>query len=364
MVTKFQNADFTGQKIFVGIDVHAKDFKVSLMVGQQFYKTFTTPPDPKHIANYLYTHFPGGEYYSAYEAGFSGYWIHQKLLEAKINSVVVNPADIPTTQKERLQKEDNRDSRKIAAQLQAGHLKPIYIPSDENLYDRALLRSRDSLSKESAREKQRIKSFLKFLGINYPEHLHDKNKHWSNKFLTWLDSLHFSHPSGKLTLAVRLQALRSNRELKLKLTRQIRELSKTTRYQKQVKLLMTVPGVGMLSAMKFLTEVEDIRRFANFSRLCCYFGYIPSTNSSGEKDRVGGMTSRKNQHLRKMLIECAWVAIRNDPALMSSYLTYSKRMKPTKAIVRIAKKLLSRIHHVLQSEAPYLKNVCLTLEET
>ena len=121
---------------------------------------------------------------------------------------------------------------------------------------------------------------------------------------------------------------------------------------------MTVPGIAMLSAMKFLTEIEDIGRFKNFNRLCCYCGYVPSTDSSGEKERVRGITSRKNQHLRKMFIESAWVAIRNDPALMAAYLTYGKRMKSTKVIVRIAKKILSRIYHVLLTEEPYVKNVC------
>jgi transposase len=358
MVTKITKADFAGQKIFVGIDVHAKDFKVSLIVGNQFFKTFTIPPNPVHIANYLHTHFPGAEYYSAYEAGFCGYWIHKKLLSMKVNSVVVNPADIPTTQKERLQKEDNRDSRKIAAQLQAGQLKAIYVPSEENLQDRALIRARDVVSKESAREKQRIKSFLTFIGISYPQHLSDKNKHWSNKFLQWLDSLEFSYSSGKAALAVKLESLRKNRELKLKLTKQIRLLSKSGKYEKQVQLLITVPGIAMISAMKFLSEVDDIRRFKNFNSLCSYCGYVPSTDSTGEKERVRGITTRKNDHLRKMLIEAAWVAIRNDPALMGAYLRYGQRMKSAKAIVRIAKKLLSRIYHVLLTQDPYVKNVC------
>jgi transposase len=202
-----------------------------------------------------------------------------------------------------------------------------------------------------------------FMGISYPEHLSDKNKHWSNKFLQWLDSIHFSYPSGKTVLALRLESLRKNRDLKLKLTREIRLLSKSGRYQKQVQLLISVPGIAMLTAMKFMTEIEDIYRFNNFDSLCSYCGYIPSTDSSGENDRVRGITSRQNHHIRKMLIESAWVAIRNDPALMEAYLKYSKRMKSKKAIVRIAKKLLSRIHHVLLSQEPYTKNICSVKNE-
>lgn len=358
MVTKITQSNFAGKRVFVGIDVHAKDFKVSVLVDQQFFKTFTTPPDPVHIVNFIQANFPGAEYFSAYEAGFCGYSIHRKLTAMNVNSMVVNPADIPTTHKERVQKEDKRDSRKIATQLQAGQLRAIYIPSDETLHDRALLRARESVSKESARGKHRIKSYLKFMGIRYPDQFADENKHWSNKFLQWLEGLNFEYPSGKYALAAKIESLKKIRDLKLKVTKQIRSLSKCPKYQHQVQLLVSVPGISMLSAMKFLTEIEDIHRFSNFNELCCYCGYIPSTNSSGDHDRTGGMTIRKNHHLRKMLTESAWVAIRNDPALMNAYLTYCKRMNSNKAIVRIAKKLLSRIQHVLLTQEQYVKNIC------
>jgi len=65
---------FRGQKIFVGLDVHKKDFKVSIMAEDVFYKTFTSPPNGEKVADFLRHNFPGAEYYSAYEAGFSGFW--------------------------------------------------------------------------------------------------------------------------------------------------------------------------------------------------------------------------------------------------------------------------------------------------
>jgi hypothetical protein len=69
---------------------------------------------PDKLLEYLKVNYPDGNYFSAYEAGFCGVWIHYRLLALGINNIVVNPADIPTTQKEITQKEDSRDSRKIA----------------------------------------------------------------------------------------------------------------------------------------------------------------------------------------------------------------------------------------------------------
>jgi transposase len=117
MEAQVKKIDFTGQNIYAGFDVHKKSWKVTIMAEDTFYKTFTQPPNPEVLYNYLKSNFPGGNYHSAYEAGFCGFWIHDKLTSLGVRSIVVNPADIPTTDKERVQKEDKRDSRKIARSL-------------------------------------------------------------------------------------------------------------------------------------------------------------------------------------------------------------------------------------------------------
>ena len=71
--------------------------------------------------------------------------------------------------------------------------------------------------------------------------------------------------------------------------------------------------------------------------------------------RVRGMTKRQNKLLRMMIIESSWVAIRHDPALMLAYQKLVVRMKPNKAIIRIAKKIINRIRYVLKNQTPYVK---------
>ena len=166
MNTQVRKIDFTGQNIYAGFDVHLKSWKVTVMVEDVEHKTFSQPPLPEVLFSYLKTHFPGGNYHTAYEAGYCGYWIHDKLVSFGVKSIVVNPADIPTTDKERVQKEDKRDSRKIARSLSNGNLTPIYVPSIKTQRDRSLLRTRAMLVKDLARYKNRIKSFLHFYGIS------------------------------------------------------------------------------------------------------------------------------------------------------------------------------------------------------
>jgi transposase len=109
--------------------------------------------------------------------------------------------------------------------------------------------------------------------------------------------------------------------------------------------------------MIILTELETINRFRNIDKMCGYIGLVPSTKSSGEKEKTGDITPRGHNVLRTAIIESSWTAIRNDPSLMKSYLSYIKRMDENKAIIKIAKKLLSRIRFVLTNNKPYICSI-------
>jgi transposase len=74
----------------------------------------------------------------------------------------------------------------------------------------------------------------------------------------------------------------------------------------------------------------------------------PTSHSSGDNQVYGEMVNRGNKFLKKAIIVAAWVAVRRDPGLHQDFLSYCKRMKKNKAIVRIAKKLLNRLSFVLK----------------
>jgi len=354
METQSNKIDFSNQNIYVGFDVHLKSWKVTILTEKVAVKTFSQDPNPELLFQYLKRNFPGGIYYSAYEAGFCGYWIHNKLISLGVKNIVVNPADIPTTNKERVQKEDKRDSRKIARSLRNGDLKAIYVPGLKTLEDRGLLRTRATMVKDLTRFKNRIKSFLHFHGIDFPESFSNPKSHWSKRFITWLESIELTEESGKITLSSFIHQSKNLRATILDLTKQVQKLSQTEPYQNDVKLLRSLPGIGVLTAMTILTELETIMRFSNIDTLCSYIGLVPSTSSSGEEEKTGDITPRGHSVLRTAIIESSWTAIRHDPVLLKSHLDYCKRMEANKSIVRIAKKLLSRIKFVLKNKPPYV----------
>lgn len=353
MQSQDNTASFEGEKIYAGIDVHKTNWKVSIIGEHLTHNTFSQDPEPDTLHKYLTTHFPGAEYYSAYEAGFSGFWAHDRLLALGIHSIVVNPSDIPTTDKEKRQKEDKRDSRKIARSLRNGELTPIRIPSQQNREDRSLLRVRKLILKDLQRNKNRIKSLLFFYGIQFPERFQSSTSHWSNAFIDWLENLSFTGHSGKYSLQLLVNTSKYQRNQLLEATRKIRELSRSTYYAEDMVLLCSVPGIGLLTAMTWLTELESMDKYANLDQLYSYIGMVPSTHSSADKERVGGITPRGKKQLRSLLIESAWVAARKDPVLMKKYNQLCKRMNSNKAIVRIAKRIISRMRYVLINRTEY-----------
>jgi transposase len=163
----------------------------------------------------------------------------------------------------------------------------------------------------------------------------------------------FQRASGDQSLKFLLEELLYLRQIIAHLTNQIRALAEEDCYSTSVLNLRTVHGLGTLSAMIFLTELVYIHRFRTLDHLANYCGLVPGEHSTGEEETITGISPRRNSMLRGQLIECAWIAVRKDPALLMAFTKLSARMPKHKAIIRIARKLLNRIRFVLKNQKPY-----------
>ena len=95
-----------------------------------------------------------------------------------------------------------------------------------------------------------------------------------------------------------------------------RELGATAKADPTCRGLMTVPGVGPVTAVRFAGAVDQVERFPNSHALESYVGLVPGENSSSERKRITGLTKAGAQKLRWTLIQAAWSARRcrrNDP---------------------------------------------------
>jgi transposase len=345
---------FDGQSIYVGIDCHKKNWTVTILGEEYEHKTMSQNPDPDILASYLQRNFPGASYHAVYESGFNGFYSCRRLNELGIKCKVIHAADVPTRYKDKIQKLDPTDSRKLARSLRSREYEFIDIPEPALEADRTLVRQRFRLMKDVTRTKSRVRSLLFQFNISIPERFTaGQTRSWSRVYINWLKELPLDYPSLKQTLDNYLRIGELQREELLSVNRQVRSLSQSDVYRHNYNILISTPGIGFLTAMTFLLQIGDIRRFKSLDDLCDYIGLVPMMRGSGDKLYTGKLINRGRKELKIMIIEASWDAVRMDPALMAKFNELTRRMNKNKAIIRIARKLVSRMRYVLMTQEPY-----------
>lgn len=343
--------NFTGQIVFVGMDIHKNSWNLGIHLNEYFVRNVHQKPNPHVMASYLKQHYPGAVYKAAYEAGKFGFWIQRQLTALGIECIVVNPADIPKSQKDTLQKTDPRDARNLGLRLQSGVLRGIHIPDEQQEADRVLFRHRKRIWKDLTRCKNRIKGLLAFSGIDIP--IQYDNASWSHNFIHWLKQLDCVQRSRRQTLDYMIKQMEFLRRELLDISNAIRKMMREQRYNTNYYLLRSIPGIGPLTAASLLVEIGEVSRFETFYHLNSFVGLMPMEHSSGDTESKGILTVRKHRQLRSDLVESAWTAKRTDPAMTLYFQEQIKKKDSKVVIIKIARKLLNRIRHVLLTQQPY-----------
>lgn len=347
---KFSNS----QNVYIGLDVHLKQWNVCVCQGGVCRKSFQQSPDVGALLAHLRRLYPGMKYYSAYEAGVCGCSIHYALKASGIENIIFNAADVSQTHKERVRKTDAVDAAKIARSLANGELSCVHIPPQWRLDDRNLLRLRTTMVSDMKKRKARIRHFLHVNGIHIPAQF--SSGHWTLSFVQWLeDTASADGTATGETLRLMVGCYRQAKAELASVEKRLPAMMAEDRYRDSFTLLRSVPGVGAVTAMTVLLECGDLSDFSSADAFCAYVGLVPDIDRSDEHDGQCGMTRRRHKTLRYMLTECAWRAIRTDDYFSGLYASYTRRMPPTKAIVKIANKLARIIKFVLRNKHKYVR---------
>lgn len=344
------NTQITAEtKLYIGIDIHKRSWKVHCSTDLFSGKSFSMPPDPLQLKAYVDRHFSGYDVSTAYEAGCCGYYAHRCFESYGWRSLVVNPADIHRKGKERFTKTDRIDAQLISRELKDGRLSSIYVPDEHREALRSLFRRRNDLVKDFRRIKSYIKMQLLYFGIKVPEQY--ENDHWSHGFRGWLDDIIFEYPIAKASLESRMRYFRFvDEDLRL-VSNQLRAYCRK-HFKKDYYLLRSIPGIGGIVACGVISELGDLRRFNSVKHLAGYVGLAPGVYQSGDNYKTTGITPRAHRLIRSYFIEASWQAIRTDPVMQHYYRKhYGKDTK--KIIIKIARKLLSRTLAVIKTGTPY-----------
>ncbi|NEP53596.1 MAG: IS110 family transposase [Moorea sp. SIO3C2] len=336
---------YVGQDIYVGLDVHKRTYSVVVRCNQMEVKRWSVIAEPEKLAEQLNKFFKGGRIHSAYEAGFSGFRLHRVLVSQGIDNRVVHAAAIEISSNSRV-KTDQRDARKIAEQLEAGRLKGIRIPSESEEQARLLSRTRRQLVSQRSRVQNQIRMKAHQFGLIGPEDRRGMSHKMVGEILESFDCMEF-----QVSVKALQQVWRTlDREI-AQLEVRLREQAEADRREATYR---SVPGLGAVSARILAHELGDLSQFANERQLFSYTGLTPGEYSSGEHTRRGRITKQGNRHVRGVLIEVAWRAIKQDQSLADVYHRIWVRAGNNRAIVAVARKLIGRIRAAFRSQTLYV----------
>lgn len=336
------------EKVYIGVDVHRRSWYVTALVRGAVLFRGAIPGNYKALRDVL-DRFPDCEIWVAYEAGPFGFGLYDRLENDDIRCVVAAPSLIPVQSGNRV-KTDPRDSRKLAELLATGHLTPVHVLSEEQRAHRELTRTRRQLVRHRGSVVRQVKSKLLFHSVQPPVALPRGLTEGSR---TALRDMEFPFPALKTSICALLDTYEFVSERVKALTLEVVALSRAERYKDAVAVLLTVPGIGRVTAMEILTELGDMDRFPNNEALAAFLGLTPSEYSSGEQVRQGSITRCGNKRVRTALVESSWTLIRKDPVVRGKYDRIGRRRGAKRAITAVARNLAHRIRGLLLRNEAY-----------
>jgi transposase len=237
-------------------------------------------------------------------------------------------------------KTDRVDSWAVTELARLDALPLSYMPPDNIAALREKVRRRAFLVRMRARLKVKIKAHLTINGINPPS----EYGLFTRKGVEWLHSLQSDPVESYIpvlsTLTVQIE----------RLSKELREIAPE---DEDVRLLMTIPGVGYYSALLIKSEIGDISRFPDGEKLCSYAGLVPSVSSSGPYRRYGSITKEGSRWLRWIMVESVRIHIKYDTSITRAYHAMAERKGRSIAKVAAARRLLMCCYSVLRNRQPY-----------
>ena len=354
--------------IFAGLDVDKKSMAVVITDHGGAMRSLRLEHSATPLMNYIRKHFPGQRVAFAYEAGPTGFGLHDELVGQGYTCVVTAPSKVPRAPGERV-KTNRLDGRKLSESLRGGQLPGIHVPARCYRDLRHLVQLRDTHVAQLTATKLRIKSLLLYEGIAFP----DPQGKWSAKAMRELEQLACSK-SVRYKLDDLLQTLEFHFYAASRTTKEIRRYClQDASLQQSIKWLQSLPGIGWIVASHLVARLGDPKEIANGRKIAGFLGLVSSEHSTGDKENRGPITRAGDSRLRNKLIQSAWIAIKKDAELHAFYQRIyqrnPKKVAARKAIVAVARKLTARIYVVLKEQRPYRMRLDsstapLTIEET
>ena len=325
---------------FVGLDYHTKSSYVSV-VNEENEEIW----DGRVDSHWELAEFLGNlsDVKVLFEAGYGWPRLAKMLEDTDVELLMCHPEANRRIAKDR-RKSDQRDARTLALYLKIDGYKPAFMPDAGIRDERQLIRAHIYMTRRITMIKNQIHSLLAYAGV--PK---ESFNIFTKKSRQYLETVEVPEYTREI-LDVNIESLDLHKDLLKRIDGLIVELN---RRDPRARLLKTTPGVGDITARVILAEIGDINRFPTDKGLACYAGLTQRQYQSAETRRTMGITKEGSSHMRWVLVQAAWIAIRLDPALKKFYEKLKEKKNARVAVCAVARKLIVSAWHILKKQVPY-----------
>jgi transposase len=325
---------------FVGLDYHTKSSYVSILNEENEKIWEGRLSSDSELADFLEKL---DDPKVLFEAGY-GWPRLAKLLEEKdVELVMCHPEHNRRIARDR-RKSDKRDADNLAVYLKTGGYKPAYMPGADLRDERQLIRGYIYHRRRITMIKNQIHSLLAYAGI--PK---EGFNIFTAKSRQYLETVELPEYTRKV-LDANIESFDFHVDLLKGIYDTVKELNQS---DERARLLKSMPGVGDFTARVILAEIGDISRFPTDNSLACYVGLTQREYQSSDTRRTMGITKEGSSHMRWVLIQAAWIAVRLDPALKEFFERIEAKKNARVAICAVARKLAVAAWHILTKQIPY-----------
>lgn len=324
-------------KQYVGLDVSQKETAVCV-VDQDGKVLFEgkVPSDPGALARLIRKRAPAAERIG-FETGAMASWLWHELKRIDLPVVCIDARHAHAALSVRMNKSDPNDARGLAELIRVGWYREVRVKSDASQIVRSLLTARARLVSIRRDLENQVRSLLKEIGLLFPRAI---GKQFRAYVLGLIHDEHSLRPIIDGLLAVHEQVDKQQATLDMR----VRNEAKT---DETARRLMSVPGVGVVTAMAFRHTIDDPSRFRSAQMVGAYLGLTPRRKQSGELDFNGRISKWGDRLLRTYLFEAASVLLHRTQrwsALKAWGMRLMKRIGAKKAKVAVARKIAVILH--------------------
>jgi len=326
---------------YIGLDVSMKETAISIRRDGKRIWRGKCASDPAVIASLLRKHAPSAKRV-IFETGPLSVWFYHALCAEGLPAICIDARHAKAALDMAANKTDANDADGLAHLAEVGFYREVRVKGFDSMLTRTLVSARTRLVRITTELSNQIRGLMKTFGLVVPAGKGSKFDEHVRALLV----------DQKDLAAIVLPVLEAWRSMRLRAAELGRQLIADARKSEACQLLMSIPGVGTVTAICFTTAIEDPNNFKKSRSVGAWLGLTTRRYQSGQVDYDGHISRRGDRHVRSLLYEAATVILTRSSAesgLRTWGLALKERLGFKRAAVAVARKLAVTMHAMLRS---------------